>query len=418
MSRQASADDASEAGHTAPSRFDRRKEDILNAAGALFNQHGLRDATLAVIAGDIGLNLKSLRYYFARREDLVAAAFMRSIDLHRKLATEALVEADVETRVRRFIAAYFTLQADVRSGRQPEFVNFGDLRALTEPHSDLVWGEYNRLFRGIRQLFKAPGRRWEPARLNAATHMLLSQLLWSVVWLRNYSLDDLPRVTARFSDILLHGIAAVPVDLPRFVILDPPESVDANRLSPEVFLRTAITLTNQFGYRGASVDRISAELKVTKGAFYHYNDTRDGLVLACFEHSFGHIREAQKAALATQVDGLSQAAAAAVSLVTRQMLDNGTLLRTSALTAIGPELRVRIAEQMWRLTLRFGDMLNDGMMDGSVRSCDVRIGAEMMTAMINSAEELGRWVSEATAENASETYIRPLLDGILSGSDA
>ena len=68
------------------------------------------------------------------------------------------------------------------------------------------------------------------------------------------------------------------------------------------------------------------------------------------------------------------------------MLENGTLLRTSALTTIGPDLRIKVAWQMSRLTLRFGDMLNDGLIDGSVRPCNVRIAAEMITAMINSAE--------------------------------
>ena len=418
MSRDVSTEDAPSAERSRPSRFDRRKEEILNSAGALFNRHGLRDATLAVVATDIGLNLKSLRYYFERREDLVAAAFMRSIDLHQRLVSDALVEDDAEARVRRFVAGYFALQASVRSGEQAEFVHFADLRALTEPHSVAVWGAYNRLFRAIRQLFKSPGRSWQPARLNAATHMLFSQLLWSVVWLNNYALEDLPRVTTRFSDILLRGIAAAPVDLSRFVASVPPEAVEADRLSQEVFLRTATSLINQYGYRGASVDRISAELKVTKGAFYHHNETRDGLVVACFEHSFARIREAQQAALAAEIDGVSRISAAAVSLVTRQMLDNGTLLRTSALTAIGLELRVQMAQQMSRLTSRFGDMLNDGMMDGSVRPCDVRIGGEMMTAMINSAEELGRWVPGATADDASDLYVRPLLAGILAGSDA
>lgn len=37
-------------------RFEVRKQEILDAAGALFNEHGLRDATLSVVASEIGLN--------------------------------------------------------------------------------------------------------------------------------------------------------------------------------------------------------------------------------------------------------------------------------------------------------------------------------------------------------------------------
>jgi AcrR family transcriptional regulator len=395
-------------------RFDRRKDEILNAAEALINRHGLRDATLAVIAAEIGLNLKSIRYYFKRREDLAAAAFIRSIDLHQRLAQDALVEDGVEARIRRFVCCYFDMRASVQKGERPEFVHFGDIRALTAPHSDAVWPAYNRMFKAIRQLFRAPEIAWDRAQLNASTHMLLSQLLWSVVWARDYLPEDAPRLAERFCDVLLGGIAATPLDLSAFAAspaAPPPD--EADRLSTQSFLRTATALINQLGYRGASVDRISAELNVTKGAFYHHNETRDGLVVACFEHTFALVRQAQDAALMTATNGLSRAAAASVWLVTRQMLENGTLLRTSALTTIGPDLRIKVAWQMSRLTLRFGDMLNDGLIDGSVRPCNVRIAAEMITAMINSAEELGRWVRTASVDNAVELYVRPLFSGLI-----
>ena len=69
---------------------------------------------------------------------------------------------------------------------------------------------------------------------------------------------------------------------------------------------------------------------------------------------------------------------------------------------------------MSRLTLRFGSMLTDGMIDGSVRPCDVRIAAEMMTAMVNSGQELGHWVRDVTAQTAAAVYVRPLLVGLLA----
>ena len=418
MSGLAKRLNTAEAGQARSSRFDRRKEEVLNAAGGVFNRHGLRDATLAVVAAEIGLNLKSLRYYFERREDLVAAAFMRSIELHRALAVDALAEAGVEARVRRFVRSYFALRARVQTGAQPEFVHFGDIRALTGPQSDVVWPAYGGMFKSIRQLFRSAELSWTSEQLNASAHMLLSQLLWSVIWASDYLPQDTAHLADRFCDILLGGIAARPLDLRTFERLACRPHDVQDRLSQQTFLRTATALINQLGYRGASVDRISAELNVSKGAFYHHNETRDGLVVACFEHTFATLRAAQDAAIKAERSGLRQMVAAAVPLVHRQMLDNGTLLRTSALTAVGPELRLRMAREMARITLRFGDMLNDGMADGSARVCNVRIASEMVTACINSAEELNRWVRTATAENAIELYVRPLLDGLLPRSAA
>ena len=57
-------------------------------------------------------------------------------------------------------------------------------------------------------------------------------------------------------------------------------------------------------------------------------------------------------------------------------------------------------------------LLNDGLIDGSVRLWDMRIASEAVTATINAAEELRAWVASATAANAATLYVRPLLQGL------
>ena len=393
-------------------RFDARKEEILNAAGAVFNRHGLRDATLGVVAAEIGLNLKSLRHYYRRREDLVAAAFLRSISLHRGLAEEALQEVDVERRVRRFVRSYFDLQAEVREKRRPEFVHFGDVRALAEPHASEIASAYTQMFRAVRALLRTPGRQAAKARLNAAAHMLFSQLLWSVVWVRDYPARDYARVADRLADILLGGLASQAPEGAAGLTGRPEPLSAAERLSPDAFLQAATALINRFGYRGAAVDRISKELNVTKGAFYHHNETRDGLVFACFQRTFARVREVQDVALDQRRDGLHTVIDAAGTLLVRVVRDDGALLRTSALTALAPDMRDRAERGMARLTLRFQAMLSDGVVDGSIRPCDVRVAAEMVSGLINSGEELARWAPEASASAMADGYLACLISGL------
>lgn len=397
-----------------PSRFDRRKQAILEASGALFNRHGLRDTTLAMVAAEIGLNLKSLRYYYRHKEDLVAAAFRHAIGLHLALVDTARQEATREDRLRRFIQDYFALQLRVRTGAEPEFVHFGDLRALTEPQAADVFAAYLELFRALRSLLHDPATPWDRAMLNARTHLLLSQLLWSVVWRRYYLPEDFERIADRFLHILQHGIRPG-VDLRGVPRTDlSSDTADGERLSRESFLRAATELINANGYRGASVDRISAALNVTKGAFYHHNDTKGDLVVACFERTFEVMRRAQNAAIVQDCSGIDRLAGTTTSLVEHQMKPAGTLLRTSALTAIDVHLRDEMTFRMNQLTARFEDMLVEAIGDGSAGVCDVRIAAQMVTGVINSAEELPRWVPTASLDNVAEFYVRPLFDGLLA----
>ncbi len=382
-------------------------------AGAIVNRHGLRDTTLALVASEIGLNLKSLRYYFEKREDLVAAAFLHAIRLHHTLLDEALEIADFAGRIRHVVFSYFEMLAKVRSKEQPEFVYFGDIRGLTEPHIDDVGLAYVAMFRSARRLFRAEGMVLDHDQAGACAHLLLSQLYWSVVWIAHYPLQDIHRAAERLCDILLNGLARYPDPVAGDYSEVASPFIATDRLSSQSFLQTATHLINEFGYRGASVDRISMALNVTKGAFYHYNETRDGLVVDCFERTFDIIFAAQNDALQREMDGLSHVREASAALVARQMLPEGSLLRTSALTALGPELRQEMNRRLSMSTMRFADMLNDGVIDGSVRLCDLRIAGEAVTAMINSAQELRRWVPGTNVRNAPALYVKPLLNGFL-----
>lgn len=399
-----------------PTRFDRRKASILDAASVLINRVGLGETTLALVAAEIGLNLKSLRYYFKRREDLVVATYLRSIALHRELVAIAATEQSSELRVKRFVQEYFAMFARVARSEQSEFVYFSDLRGLTEPHASIIYAEYNQFFRDVRSLLQPTPAPWQRSQLNARTHLLVSQLLWSVAWLGTYVPEDFGRVANRFSDILLKGVAAVPVNLQQFDRIMKPSMVDRDRLSQELFLRTATELINNHGHHGASIERISATLNVSRGAFYHHYEARDALVVACFERTFDELRTAQSAAMSRDWDGMTKVAATAVELVTRQLAVAGFMLRTTALTVVGPDLRAEMTRRMASVTLRFVDMLGDGFGDGSVRIADPRIAAEMVTATINSAAELGRWAVDAKPEDVASLYVCPLLYGLFSVS--
>ena len=113
---------------TTRARFENRKDEMVKAAGSLINLHGLRDTTLALVASEIGLNLKSLRYYFPKKEGLVANAFLESIALHRELVEQALEIEDFSARIKFFIDEYFNLKARIARNERPEFAHFGEDR--------------------------------------------------------------------------------------------------------------------------------------------------------------------------------------------------------------------------------------------------------------------------------------------------
>ena len=88
---------------------------------------------------------------------------------------------------------------------------------------------------------------------------------------------------------------------------------EGREVSRDTFLIAATELINAKGYRGASVDKISARLKVTKGSFYHHNDAKDDLVVACFRRTLDVMRRTQRLAIQTASDGWGQISMATTS---------------------------------------------------------------------------------------------------------
>jgi AcrR family transcriptional regulator len=184
--------------------------------------------------------------------------------------------------------------------------------------------------------------------------------------------------------------------------------------SPELFLRAATQLINAEGYHGASVERISASLNVSKGAFYHHNETKDELVAACFQRTFDLMWRAIRAAEEAGGSGLEVLVSAAAALIEHQTSGGAPLLRTSALTTVPESIQAGLIEKFDRISFRFASILCDGIGDGSVRPVDVNVAAQMITAAINAAAELHYWAPGLTPQTVAEHYARPLFEGLTS----
>ncbi|WP_185984375.1 TetR/AcrR family transcriptional regulator [Aureimonas mangrovi] len=395
-------------------RFEEKRELILGAAASLFNRHGVRGTTLADVAARVGLVTNSISYYYRRKEDLAAACALRAVETIADVAERAAHAPDMAERVRLFTRLYFDVLADIAAGRRAELLSSNDLRALEEPHAATIFAAYTEMFRAIRRLLDGAGAPdLERDDRNARALLLVSVVHAAHNWIRRYEPEDFPRAAERTADILLNGLspsgaAFAPLDLG----LDArvrPASGDA---ADERFLRAASFMINEQGYRGASVDKISARLSVTKGSFYHHNEHKDDLVAACFERTFALIRAAQFAAIEAAPDGWTRAASAANALVAFQLSSRGPLLRIAALAAMPEATRPAMVQQLDRLLQRFVAIVSDGIADGSIRAVDARIAGQLLYMLTNSAAELHRWVPVDDPQEAARRFARPLFTGL------
>lgn len=398
-------------------RYVEKRETILDAAAVRFNRQGVRGTTLADVAQDVGLSTNSITYYYRKKEDLVVACLLRAIGEMGGIAAEAAAEPTVAGRVATFIHLFFARLARTATGERPELMSFREIRSLPDSHAEIAFGAYNDMFRQIRRLLRdsAPSEQEQRSRLSARAHLLLSLTSGAMLWLDRYEAEDYPKVADTMIDVLLHGIGS------RSARWQP--TLDTASLLPalyepettqQAFLRAATDLLNEQGYRGASADRISARLNLTKGAFYHHNENKDDLIGACIDRMFGVIRSTQTLVENGPGTGWDKLCAVARALVHYQFSPQGPLLRLTIYGALPEDMRKEKMLTMNRLSARYVRFLVQGMQDGSIRPVDQTIATLQVNGMINAAVELRRWVRDASAENAAELFVRPLLMGLLS----
>ncbi len=396
-------------------RYNKKKEAIIAAAAGILNRRGVRGMTLADVAASVDLITTSVTYYFKKKEDLAVACYLRGIARFDALITVALAEPDPPRRLLKFLDLYLALHRRIREGDEAPIAVFNDIRALKEPHLPVVAKAYGQFFRKVRSLFRGAGYEWLDRRMSTArTHMLLEQIYWSVTWLPRYDLDDYDRVRDRMFDILSVGVAPEGAKWEPARLPDLPPASDVQDSQRETFLTAATRLINQRGYRGASVEKISEQLNVTKGSFYHHNEAKDDLVVECFERTFEVMRRVQSAALAAQGDYWHKIASAAASLVEYQLSERGPLLRSSALSALPEPMRLAMVERANRVSERFAAMISDGVADGSIRPVDPYIAAQMLNATLNAASDLPYTIPDVAAFDAAALYAKPMLMGVFS----
>jgi AcrR family transcriptional regulator len=398
----------------ATGRFTRKRDAIIAASTDLINREGVKGLTLAKAAAAVGLSTTSVTYYFRRKDDLAAACLRRGIDELQEIVGHALEAPTPRERLHRLLDLYLDRARQAIRGEAAPMPLLNDIRALSEEPRREVADAFMRVFRAVRGLFDSEEMAWlGRGRRTARTHMLLEQLFWTSAWLSTYPAEDYEAVRERMYDILVGGLAAdsdiwAPSPLPQLT----RRRSDRQEMSRDTFLTAATKLINTRGYKGASVDKISAELNVTKGSFYHHNDAKDDLVVACFERTFEVMRQAQIQAAALPGDAWARLSSAAAALVEYQLSDQGPLLRTSALSAVPPSIRHDLVDKSNKVSEVFAQMIAEGIEEGTIRAVDPAVAAQMMMATLNAAAELPYWVRGVTQKQSASVFVRPLLMGI------
>lgn len=397
-------------------RYAARRDAILAAACKVFIDQGVSGFTLAAVAKRMDLHPVSLTYYFKRKEDLAAECMRLTLSRFNAMLESAEREETAQARLRAFVGAYFETRRGIVLGEAPRLLPFGEITQIGAPGDEELVEAYRALRQRLARLLRPADAPWltGPRRYMLA-HLIIDQLCWSDTWIAGYEIADFGRVAEKISDVMINGLAAPGQIRPDKPLLDLGATPALNdEVTRERFLVAATEIINREGYRGASVDKISAYLNVTKGSFYHHNTDKDELARACFERTFDLIDEA-KTRGRSEPSGWERLWLISASLTAHQASgERGRMLRHFALSAMPGELRRSISGRFQQIANAFSGIIADGIADESLRPVDPLLSAHLVMAMFNSVLLLEHWGEDATVETVISAYVRPALMGFFT----
>jgi len=148
-------------------------------------------------------------------------------------------------------------------------------------------------------------------------------------------------------------------------------------------LKAAAHCFNRKGYSGTSLKDVANMLGLTDPALYYYVKNKEELVYLCYVRAADIGREAMQRAVAEGGTGLEQARRYLRYHIEIMVGERGPIAIMSEIPSLKSEHRDAVLELSRQHSKNFEDILEDGIADGSIEACDVRMTGNAIMGSIN-----------------------------------
>jgi len=406
-------------------QHDAKRTAILSQAAQLFNYKGSRATTLQDVAEGLGLTKTSLYYYVKTKEDLIYQCYMAALEHHHDgLDDIEKKHPGAVERASAFFLHHFETWLAAQEGRAPHVAVLLEIAALKGPHREEVEARYIELFKRLREYLRrgiAEGLL-RPCEPTSTTLAILGSLDWTFSWLQNFPTEQVMAVGKEALDILAHGIVnGEATNLPHDMTDENGETSglqgfnreELNRLKQEAFFKTGTRFFNRQGFNGTSLDEIAEQLSVSKGAFYYHIKNKEDLLFNCYCRSLDIMERIYARVAKTPGTGLERAELVCRRTFHVQNSDEGPLIRYNTITALPMERRRQILRRTDAANERFGELLHQGVDDGSVRPINTFVAQHLIAGAINASMEIKLWRKVDEIDRAAIEYFDVFFNGLL-----
>lgn len=163
------------------------------------------------------------------------------------------------------------------------------------------------------------------------------------------------------------------------------QNVEESRfqLQKDRMLKAAAHCFNQKGYSGTSLKDVSMMLGLTDAALYYYVRNKEELVYLCYLRAADVGREALQRAVQDGSDGFDKVVRYLTNHVEYMVGERGPIAIMSEIPSLKPAHRDEILALSRDHSAAFEALIEEGIADGSIAPCDVRMTGNAIMGSIN-----------------------------------
>jgi len=148
-------------------------------------------------------------------------------------------------------------------------------------------------------------------------------------------------------------------------------------------LRAAAQCFNQKGFSGTSLRDVADVLGLTDAALYYYVRNKEELVYLCYVRAADLGREAMERAISEGSNGMDVMRRYFRYHIEMMVGERGPIAIMSEIPSLNPEHRDEVLELSRTHSAHFESILEDGIRDGSIAPCNVRMTGNAIMGSIN-----------------------------------
>jgi AcrR family transcriptional regulator len=394
-----------------------RIAEILDNATEVFNTSGASAQMVDLVAARSGLDRASLYYYFGSREELIFSTYRRSCEAVLSYLDDAIAQggsalSQIERLVRKAL------------GGSVPLASLSEIGSLSEPHhqviDDLRATYLGRLTAVIQQGGEAGDMR--SYRPDLAARALEGVLALAPLWTNIDRAESREAVADVVVDTLFHGRrpigapATQAYSIPRRPCIEPTfagfDREAQGEQKREAMLTMATRLMNRKGVNGTTLDDVVRALNVTKGAFYHYFDSKDDLLFQCYTRSQVLTERYIAMVLREPATGLEMLQLCAYHNFSIQLSPVGPLTLFIGAGSLPGNLSRVIWDRAAMATAAMREIAYRGIEDGSLRPHDV---SRAQTTLACATAWIPMWYEPhmgLSVEDIAATFIPFYSDGL------